>query len=93
MPVQPWIDPKAQQSFERPFDGKLHNAGDPLVPAGVRLSQEELFGPRATCDACGRWQRFGVVPTQTTAAQMAAAGWTNRAGRDLCPVCSGSQRS
>jgi len=66
----------------------LHEPGDPKFQGGRIYSMLDMMGATATCDKCGRWQRIDALINLKEKA--AEKGWTERAGQDLCPICSSS---
>jgi hypothetical protein len=71
----------------------LHEATEPkgsmFEPHKVYSMLDILGGGDATCDTCGRWQRFSAITPQAAQQDLALFGWTFRDGKDFCPKCSG----
>ena len=73
-----------------PNDTKtLHEKGEQRLHGLV--SMMDILGPTITCDDCGRWQRLGELLPDKCVEAAKESGWTQKNGRDLCPVCSKSE--
>ena len=74
-------------------DGILHeanesSAGSWLPNSGMVSMLDILGGGIATCDQCGRWQRFSAITPDQAKGQLSKHGWTFSGDQEMCPECS-----
>ena len=76
------------------IDEALHEPNEtvPLFqPHKIYSLLDILGGGSATCDQCGRWQRFSALTPYMAQEYLKRFGWTFVEGQDLCPKCSQPQ--
>ncbi len=72
----------------------LHEASEQaeMFESGKLYSMLDIFGGgTATCDNCGRWQRFAELTISQAQEHLARHGWTAVEGKDICPKCSAAK--